>query len=448
MPASETQQGQRGGARLLTVVFWIGVGLAPLAAVLVMVSSGATGLRIAAVLAILAVVLIGLSIRLRPDASRVRAEVEDLVFEELDVLREDIREDISTAVKATHRAFSEKLQQVLENVEMLRDQVEGAQAEGYQPAVAKTTVAPAPTGRAAPSPPVGTAMVGGGVVRHTETVKVTTRHTVVDPHGDRDRGTVYGGAGTVYGGAQPAEQPVSPPVGRRSAERAESRHAQRASDEESWTEQRLRERMTEARDSTRDAMGRDSTSRDAAAPRSRSFDRDSFDRGSFDRDDRSDDAGDDPRWSGMRAGDRWTSVRTDDRGRELRMGERRAAVHSDESGTELHIEDRWAQVRQEDARHRGERWEPDSVSFSDDSGSWSEASWEQRGGAPALPASGPEPASSWTQSWQDDRERDREPVRRRRGEDRDDRWEHDDTTSRSATRSRRTEFELNDERWR
>src|SRR2546429_34310 len=45
MPASETQK-QR--TVLLTVVFWIGVGLAPLAAALVLLSSGATGLRVAA----------------------------------------------------------------------------------------------------------------------------------------------------------------------------------------------------------------------------------------------------------------------------------------------------------------------------------------------------------------------------------------------------------------
>src|SRR2546430_2119699 len=85
MPASETQK-QR--SVLLTVVFWTGVGLAPLAAALVLLSSGATGLRVAAVLAILAVVLIGLAIMLRPDAAGVRAEVEAMVFDELDGLRD------------------------------------------------------------------------------------------------------------------------------------------------------------------------------------------------------------------------------------------------------------------------------------------------------------------------------------------------------------------------
>src|SRR5437762_10282692 len=75
MPASEAQQGQQGGAKLLTVVFWIGAGLAPLAALRAMMSHGATGLRVASVLAILAFVLIGLALMLRPASTRVRTEV-------------------------------------------------------------------------------------------------------------------------------------------------------------------------------------------------------------------------------------------------------------------------------------------------------------------------------------------------------------------------------------
>src|SRR5205823_2260067 len=243
MPASETQK-QR--TVLLTVVFWIGVGLAPLAAALVLLSSGATGLRVAAVLAILAVVLIGLAIMLRPDAAGVRAEVEEMVFDELDVLRDDVREDISTAARATHRAFAEKLQQLYETVEMLREQVEAARAQGYQPP-AKAT--PPPAGRAAPNPSVGTAMVGGGVVRHTETVQVTTRSTIVDPHDDRS-GTVYGGSGKVYAAGHPPAEPAAAPAGRRAAaEPADERGPERGPErdrradwapprEESWTEQR------------------------------------------------------------------------------------------------------------------------------------------------------------------------------------------------------------------
>jgi hypothetical protein len=405
---------------------------------------------VAAVLAIVAVVLIGLSIMLRPDASRVRVEVEDMMFEEFDVLRDDVREEITAAARATHKAFAERLQQVQETVEALRGQLEVARAGGYPVASAKAAPAP-PTGRPAGNHSVGTAMVGGGVVRHTETVQVTTRQTIVDPHADGDRsGTVYGnGGGTVYGAAPRPAEPVGVTPGvRRSAEPADEPTTDRRGGwppprEESWTEQRLRERMAEVRDSAsreRETPDREDVRSDAGGRGFRAFDRD---------DDRSPDAGDDPRWTDLRAGDRWASVRSDERGRELRMGERRAAVHSDGTGTELRIEDRWAQVRREDARHRGERWEPDPASSSDESTNWSQAAnWDSRGTAtPALPAAPAEPASSWTQSWRDDREREREPVRRRREDDRDGRWEREDT-GRGQARPRRPEFELNDERWR
>jgi hypothetical protein len=521
MPASETQK-QRGA--LLTVVFWVGIGLTPLAAALVMLTGGGTGLRLACVLGILATALIGLAVMLRPDGASVRTEVEEMVFEELDVLREDVREDISTAARATHKAFSEKLQQLYETVEMLREQVESARAQGFAPTA---KAAPPPQGRPAPQPSVGTAMVGGGVVRHTETVQVTTRQTIVDPHADDRSGTVYGGNGTAYGPR--TAEPAPAPAGRRSAEdrgggrrSAEDRPSERRQDwaprEESWTDQRLRERLSgasgEPRDrhsrdgnvldgnvrdgnvrdgnlrdgnlrdgnlrdgSMRDGNGRDGNGRDDFRVEGREEFR--LDPGRrprpFERDERDDDAGDDPRWTDVRAGDRWASVRTDDRGREVRMGERRAAVRNDGASTELRIEDRWAQVRREDARRRGERFEPEpDTGFGDLSDihrlaghaqvpvhdSWSEATgWgDRRGGQPALPAAPAEPASSWTEGWRDDRERDRdrerEPVRRRRAEpedrerddrDRDDRWEREESDR--PSRARRPEFELNDERWR
>lgn len=461
MPATETQK-QHGA--LLTVGFWLGIGLTPLAMLLVLMSDGGLGIRVAAILGILATALVGLAVKLRPDGAAVRAEVEEMVFEELDVLREDVREDISTAARATHKAFSEKLQQLYETIETLREQVESARAQGFQPGFQAPAKAPAPPqGRPAPQPSVGTAMVGGGVVRHTETVQVTTRQTIVDPHGDDRSGTVYGGNGTVYG-PQPADRV---PTGRRSAEgrgggrrSAEDRPAERGNDrgprEESWTDQRLRERQSVAREEPRDLGARDDFRGDdfrGEEFRSEEFRLDPGRRPRpFDRDE-ADDAGDDPRWTDVRAGDRWASVRQDDRGREVRMGERRAAVRNDGAGTELRIEDRWAQVRRDEARRRGERWEPEpDAGFGDLSGSWSESTaWgERRGGQPALPAAPAEPASSWTEGWQDDRERDRErePARRRRAEpeERDDRWEREE--SGRPSRPRRPEFELNDERWR
>jgi hypothetical protein len=183
------------------------VVLAPVAAALVLLSASAGGLRVAAVLAILTVVLVGLSIMLRPDARTVRIELEDQLFEEIDALREDIRRDIATAARATHRSYAEKLQSLYQTVEALRNQVEGLRPEPLRP-----------------EPPAGTSMVSGGVLRHTETLQVTTHQMFVDP--DRSNGTVYGAA-------RPAE--------------------------ESWTEQRLRERFGGTR---RDEVRRDEARRD------------------------------------------------------------------------------------------------------------------------------------------------------------------------------------------
>src|SRR5205814_1184974 len=172
VPASNARQA-RGGGQLPTVIFRTGVALSPVAAALVLLSADAGGLRVAAVLAILTVVLVGLSIMLRPDARTVRIELEDQLFEEIDALREDIRRDIATAARATHRAYSEKLQSLYETVETLRGQVEELRATPPEPA----------------QPPVGSSMVSGGVLRHTETVQVTTHKMFVDP--DRSNGTVY-----------------------------------------------------------------------------------------------------------------------------------------------------------------------------------------------------------------------------------------------------------------
>ena len=62
----------RAGRPLLKVLFWAGVALAPVAMALLLLADGNGPLRIAAVLAILSVVLIGLSVALRGDAESVR----------------------------------------------------------------------------------------------------------------------------------------------------------------------------------------------------------------------------------------------------------------------------------------------------------------------------------------------------------------------------------------
>ncbi|GAA4460735.1 hypothetical protein GCM10023170_062280 [Phytohabitans houttuyneae] len=406
---------------MLVVVFWVGVGLAPLAALLLLVGQSAGALRVAAVLAVFAVVLIGLSITLRRDAETVRLDLEETLLEEIDALRGDVRNDIATAARATHKAFGEKLQALHETVQALRVQmqldagrvqamppparavVEPPPQAGYGRAAYPQQDAPVATGHAAiPMPPQpAPAPAGGrarvpGVVRHTETVQVTTRQTIVDQGDDPDAsGKVYGasaygasgyGSSRSFGsngsyGDWPAPASAPPARTRRAAE----------PDEESWSDQRLR-------------------GGDSRRPRP-------YERGDAD-------PGEDPRWAGMRAGDRWASVRSDDGVREVRMGERRTAMHQDGSGSEMRIEDRWASVRQGEPRrddHRAESgWDGGyQGGGSGPDPSWSQGSWERRGGASALPAGGIEPTTSWgQQQWGTP---EREPVgRRRRYRDEDD----------------------------
>src|SRR6185369_14159233 len=150
MPASEIQQGQRA-LRLAPILFWCGVGLAPVAALLLLVASSSGPIRLAAALAVLAVILVGLSIALRRDPESVRAELEQLVLDEIDGLRDDLRQDITVAARATHKALGEPVAALHETVEALRGQVEylrGQLDRGGAPAPASHTSA-----RASVTPP-------------------------------------------------------------------------------------------------------------------------------------------------------------------------------------------------------------------------------------------------------------------------------------------------------
>src|SRR5690606_16053515 len=146
--------------------------------------------------------------------------MEEMLLEEIELLREDLRRDISSAARATHRAFEDRLREVQRSVDALRAELESARALGgfgsvgqAPPVVATATAAVPPppgvyqAGAEAPRPAAGRAHVPTGMVRHTETVhQVTTRSTFVDqpappqpaPRG-RGRGVVDrpGAAGTV-----------------------------------------------------------------------------------------------------------------------------------------------------------------------------------------------------------------------------------------------------------
>ncbi|MEV0001317.1 hypothetical protein AB0H28_03380 [Micromonospora sp. NPDC050980] len=88
----------------LTVLFWIGVGLAPLAALILLVADGNGTLRFGAVLAILAVVLIGLSIALRAEHGGAGAEE---LREELEQLRRELRAEIVAAAQRGNQALDQ-----------------------------------------------------------------------------------------------------------------------------------------------------------------------------------------------------------------------------------------------------------------------------------------------------------------------------------------------------
>ncbi|MFG1675639.1 hypothetical protein [Micromonospora sp. NPDC049282] len=103
MPASVAPADKRTPA-LLTVLFWIGVGLAPLAALVLLVAGGNGTLRFGAVLAILAVVLIGLSIALRAEQGGAGAEE---LRDELEQLRRELRAEIVAAAQRGNQALDQ-----------------------------------------------------------------------------------------------------------------------------------------------------------------------------------------------------------------------------------------------------------------------------------------------------------------------------------------------------
>ncbi|MEU7871172.1 hypothetical protein [Dactylosporangium sp. NPDC049140] len=392
--------------KLLQLLFWGGVGLAPLAALLLLVGSGFV-LQFAAVLGLLAVVLIGLSIALRREGETVKGEVEEMVYEEIDTLRENVRADITHAARQTHGQLVERIGGLHETVDALRNQVEMLRGQ-----LERAAAQPPPQAH-----PTGSAPAAPGVLRHTETVQVTTKTMVVDPTESRS-GTVYGAGpradipqqrrpdrsermparpeprGEEYG-RRPERRDDYPPRDERRDEypaRDERRDDYSARDERPARDERRQERPHERRDAfaaaarderrddygrrddreeygRREERGRDqvrdqareqtswteqllrermarSASGEWEQTQSRGAD---LERRSGGGRRRAVEDDDDDNVTGMRTTDRWASVHSDERGgRELRMGERRSAVHADETGTHVRIEDRWASVRQEE----------------------------------------------------------------------------------------------------
>ncbi|MGN9778529.1 hypothetical protein ACTMS0_22585 [Micromonospora sp. H33] len=476
---------------LLTALFWVGVALAPVAALILLVADGNGPLRFAAVLAILAVVLIGLSIALRVDGGTGSEELR----QEIEALRRELRGEIVATAQRGNQAL-DQAHRAHEAVGALRRRLDAGTAApagpadagrarvgvadepaenarwgaseredegparradphpndrpaagsagvygGDRPATGSAGVyggdRPAAGGYPADRPSTGsTGVYGGdrpapgvygggdrptggtyggehpapgygaeragygswsaddgqpghrpvGVVRHTETVHVTTRHTIVD-----GAGPVLGETGTRYGGYPGRRSPG--PEERPWTGDGEDRSwaGQPESDDRSWSGRDERDRRDDRAWGERDEPARPgqqwedrgwSEQRDDrgwGGEQSRDTSAEAYGRG---RSTVPDGGGEDGEyWSQARAGDRWAAVREDDRGRELRMGERRAEVLADQTGTEFRVADRWASVRRDEpGRDREDAWR----------GSWAEA--EDR---PALPAGGVPVPDEW-----------------------------------------------------
>ena len=202
MPAPEAQDARRG--MLVQGLFWGGVGLAPLAILILLFGQSTGSLRVAVTLSVLTIVMLGVSIAMRPSVEMLRVDIEHRVLDEMERVRIRTRDDIANAARNTHRALTDRMGMLTASVEDLRAQMDEVHAQGMLP----------------PSSPISSHQVSGppGMVRRTETVHVT-RRTTTAMAGDGDpssTGTVYGSQAAVDGewrerAGRPRRGPLAPP---------------------------------------------------------------------------------------------------------------------------------------------------------------------------------------------------------------------------------------------
>jgi hypothetical protein len=269
------------------VLLWSAVGLAPVAAALLVIGSEGTLLRAGGVLAMLAVILVAVGSMLAR-SGRAGGGVEGYVADEIETLRTDLRADITHAAKATHRVLSEKIMALTDTVEALRGQIEVLRTHVERSHLtAPASAAPVSAGVGAASVPGG---VSGGVFRHTETVQVTTRQTTYDA----DRGTAGYGSAAV--------------PGQRRADRTGEPSGYQSQPAPSWQGTYQGRARAEDRPSADTTSGYSATAGYASVP-------------------------------GQEA-------RAGRRSREMHLGERSAELRMDGSGTEMRVQDRWASMVQ------------------------------------------------------------------------------------------------------
>jgi hypothetical protein len=183
MAATDATDAPRG-RRFLTALFWLGIGLAPIAALILLVGDSETAQRISGVVAIAAVVLIGLSLALRGSGPEsLRRDIEENVRNEVGALRAEL----ASSTRASTKALDDRIQALQGSIDALRDQV----------GIAAPTAAP--TGAA----PNGKRPVAVGVRPDLGMTRLDAGAARVDT-GRADAGPVYGDAaradtGAVYG---------------------------------------------------------------------------------------------------------------------------------------------------------------------------------------------------------------------------------------------------------
>ena len=93
---------ERHSTRQLTAMIWAGLGLVPVAVLIVLAGSGDRSLRFAVLLVAVSVVLVGASLLIRNDPELLRMDVADRVADETGTLREELRGEVAAAARATH----------------------------------------------------------------------------------------------------------------------------------------------------------------------------------------------------------------------------------------------------------------------------------------------------------------------------------------------------------
>lgn len=126
---------------LPTILFGVGVGLAPVAASLLLIGEdGGVPLRVGVLLVLLVALLIGVSVHLRATTGH-RQWRQVILAREMGQLRDDLRADIGDAIRLSQRAQNDRSQQLQEQIEVLRGQLDALRA-GLARATAPPTAHP------------------------------------------------------------------------------------------------------------------------------------------------------------------------------------------------------------------------------------------------------------------------------------------------------------------